>query len=125
MLTRSILSSLLLLVPTGCLLAGNEKDYTYLALGDSIAFGFDPTLFSPTPSAAGARSIYGLPGGRGRGRAPAAIEKRGQCSVSRGDQREFLDLRRAGQRLQWYRAPRATSVQDEHRSAHELLRHAV
>jgi len=48
MLTRSILSSLLLLVPTGCLLAGNEKDYTYLALGDSIAFGFDPTLFSPT-----------------------------------------------------------------------------
>jgi lysophospholipase L1-like esterase len=30
------------------LLAGNQTDYTYLALGDSIAFGFDPTLFSPT-----------------------------------------------------------------------------
>jgi lysophospholipase L1-like esterase len=30
------------------MLAGNETNYTYLALGDSIAFGFDPTLFSPT-----------------------------------------------------------------------------
>jgi len=37
------------------MLAGNETNYTYLALGDSIAFGFNPTLFSstlptPTPS---------------------------------------------------------------------------
>ena len=30
------------------MLAGNLTDYTYLALGDSIAFGFNPTLFSPT-----------------------------------------------------------------------------
>src|SRR5580700_6076334 len=28
--------------------AGNDTNYTYLALGDSIAFGFNPTLFSPT-----------------------------------------------------------------------------
>jgi lysophospholipase L1-like esterase len=44
-----------LLVSAGSLLAGNESDYTYLALGDSIAFGLDPTLFqpglpTPTPS---------------------------------------------------------------------------
>ena len=30
------------------MLAGNDTNYTYLALGDSIAFGFNPTLFSPT-----------------------------------------------------------------------------
>jgi lysophospholipase L1-like esterase len=47
MLTRSILSCLLLLVPTGSLLAGNDTDYRYLALGDSIAFGLDITLFNP------------------------------------------------------------------------------
>ena len=48
MRTSSILSCLLLLVPTGSLLAANESNYTYLALGDSIAFGFNPTLLSPT-----------------------------------------------------------------------------
>jgi lysophospholipase L1-like esterase len=42
-----MLSCLLLLVPTGSLLAGNATNYTYLALGDSIAFGFNPTLFNP------------------------------------------------------------------------------
>jgi lysophospholipase L1-like esterase len=42
-----MLSSLLLLAPTGCLLAANDTNYTYLALGDSIAFGFNPTLFDP------------------------------------------------------------------------------
>src|SRR5712691_4670956 len=47
MLTRSILSCLLLLVPTGSLLAGNDTDYRYLALGDSIAFGLEITLFNP------------------------------------------------------------------------------
>ena len=55
MRTRSIISCLVLLVSAGSLLAGNESDYTYLALGDSIAFGLDPTLFqpglpTPTPS---------------------------------------------------------------------------
>ena len=30
--------------------AANEKDYTYLALGDSVAFGFDPTEKKFTPS---------------------------------------------------------------------------
>jgi lysophospholipase L1-like esterase len=36
-----------LAVPAGPALAGNNSNYTYLALGDSIAFGFDPTLFAP------------------------------------------------------------------------------
>jgi lysophospholipase L1-like esterase len=47
MLTQSILSCFLLLVPTGSLLAANNTNYTYLALGDSIAFGLDITLFKP------------------------------------------------------------------------------
>jgi len=50
MLTRSMLSCLLLLAPTVSLFAANETDYTYLALGDSIAFGFDPTLLGPPPT---------------------------------------------------------------------------
>ena len=29
--------------------AGNEKDYTYLALGESISFGYDPTVAAPAP----------------------------------------------------------------------------
>jgi lysophospholipase L1-like esterase len=29
------------------LIGGNEKNYTYLALGDSVAFGLDVTLLSP------------------------------------------------------------------------------
>jgi lysophospholipase L1-like esterase len=43
----------LLIVPA---FAGNDKNFTYLALGDSVAFGFDPTLLPtsgqplPTPS---------------------------------------------------------------------------
>ncbi|MBI2688735.1 MAG: hypothetical protein HYX27_20730 [Acidobacteria bacterium] len=28
---------------------GNEKNYRYLALGDSVAFGYDPTVTDPTP----------------------------------------------------------------------------
>jgi lysophospholipase L1-like esterase len=47
MLTRSILSCLLLLAPIGSLSAANQTNYTYLALGDSVAFGFNPTLFPP------------------------------------------------------------------------------
>jgi lysophospholipase L1-like esterase len=47
MLTRSMLSCLLLLAPTVSLFAGNETNYTYLALGDSVAFGFNPLLFPP------------------------------------------------------------------------------
>jgi lysophospholipase L1-like esterase len=50
MRTRSILSCLLLSASTGFLLAGNDTDYTYLALGDSVAFGFNPTLFGPPPT---------------------------------------------------------------------------
>ena len=42
-----ILTCLLFLAPASCLLAGNESNYTYLALGDSIAFGLDPTLVPP------------------------------------------------------------------------------
>jgi lysophospholipase L1-like esterase len=48
MLTRSMLFCLLLLAPAGSMLAANESNYTYLALGDSVAFGFNPTLFIPT-----------------------------------------------------------------------------
>ena len=29
--------------------AADEKNFTYLALGDSVAFGFDPTVAAPTP----------------------------------------------------------------------------
>ena len=29
--------------------AGNEKDYTYLALGDSVSYGLDPTLLPTAP----------------------------------------------------------------------------
>jgi lysophospholipase L1-like esterase len=47
MLTRSMLSCLLLLAPTVSLFAANQTDYTYLALGDSVAFGFNPLLFPP------------------------------------------------------------------------------
>jgi lysophospholipase L1-like esterase len=47
MRTSSIVSCLLLLVPVGSLLAANESNYTYLALGDSIAFGFNPLLLNP------------------------------------------------------------------------------
>jgi lysophospholipase L1-like esterase len=48
---RTLLGSLLLtLVTSTTLLAGNEKNYTYLALGDSVAFGLDITLLvSPPP----------------------------------------------------------------------------
>jgi lysophospholipase L1-like esterase len=30
--------------------AANPTNYTYLALGDSVAFGFDPTITAPTPA---------------------------------------------------------------------------
>lgn len=36
----------LLLTP---LFGANEKNYTYLALGDSVAFGLDPTLLPSAP----------------------------------------------------------------------------
>jgi lysophospholipase L1-like esterase len=32
------------------LFAGNASNYTYLALGDSVSFGYDPTVTSPTPA---------------------------------------------------------------------------
>ena len=47
MFPRSIVSCLLLLAPTASLFAANDTNYTYLALGDSIAFGLDITLFKP------------------------------------------------------------------------------
>src|ERR1700728_1022676 len=30
--------------------AANASNYTYLALGDSVAYGYDPTVTSPAPS---------------------------------------------------------------------------
>jgi lysophospholipase L1-like esterase len=44
LLTISTLALALLVAP---LFGGNDKNFTYLALGDSIAFGFNPTLFPP------------------------------------------------------------------------------
>src|ERR1035437_5081944 len=43
-LTTQTLALAMLVAP---LFGGNDKNFTYLALGDSIAFGFDPTLFPP------------------------------------------------------------------------------
>ena len=43
------------------MLAGNVTDYTYLALGDSIAFGFNPNLFSPTLPTPTASQFVGYP----------------------------------------------------------------
>jgi len=40
--------ALVLAVIAAPMFAGNETDYTYLALGDSIPFGYNPTLFSPS-----------------------------------------------------------------------------
>jgi lysophospholipase L1-like esterase len=43
------------------MLAANLSNYTYLALGDSIAFGFNPTLFSPTLPTPTASEFVGYP----------------------------------------------------------------
>jgi lysophospholipase L1-like esterase len=43
------------------MLAGNPTDYTFLALGDSIAFGFNPLLFSPTLPTPTASEFVGYP----------------------------------------------------------------
>lgn len=43
---RALLAFALLSVPG---FAGNEKNYTYLALGDSVSFGYDETVANPTP----------------------------------------------------------------------------
>jgi lysophospholipase L1-like esterase len=45
-LTIQALALGLLVAP---LFGGNDKNFTYLALGDSIAFGYDPTVVNPTP----------------------------------------------------------------------------
>ena len=44
----SIVISALILALTA--FAGNETNYNYLALGDSVSFGFDPTVTAPAPS---------------------------------------------------------------------------
>lgn len=46
-LTMQTVTFALLVAP---LFGGNEKNFNYLALGDSIAFGFDPTLLPTTPN---------------------------------------------------------------------------
>lgn len=45
-LTTQTLALAMLVAP---LFGGNDKNFTYLALGDSIAFGFDPTLMPSQP----------------------------------------------------------------------------
>ena len=44
-LTTQTLALAMLVAPP--LFGGNDKNFTYLALGDSIAFGYNPTLFPP------------------------------------------------------------------------------
>jgi lysophospholipase L1-like esterase len=43
------------------ILAGSQTNYTYLALGDSIAFGYNPNLFSPTLPTPTAAQFVGYP----------------------------------------------------------------
>jgi len=45
LITTLMLALAILATP---ILAGNETNYTYLALCDSIPYGYDPTLFSPS-----------------------------------------------------------------------------
>jgi lysophospholipase L1-like esterase len=45
LVTTLILALAMLATP---MLGGNQTNYTYLALGDSIPYGYDPTLFSPS-----------------------------------------------------------------------------
>src|ERR1039457_800724 len=46
-LTTTTLAVAMLAAP---LFGANDKDVTYLALGDSIAFGYDPTVAVPAPN---------------------------------------------------------------------------
>lgn len=46
--TTSAIALLMTVLPA---FAANEKNYTYLALGDSVAFGFDPTVLPPFATA--------------------------------------------------------------------------
>ena len=45
-ITTQALALALLAAPA---FAANENNYTYLALGDSVAFGYDPTVTAPAP----------------------------------------------------------------------------
>jgi lysophospholipase L1-like esterase len=42
--------ALMLTLIAAPIFAGNEKNYTYLALGDSVSFGFDPNVMPPVPA---------------------------------------------------------------------------
>jgi lysophospholipase L1-like esterase len=46
-ITTQALALALLAAPV---FAANENNYTYLALGDSVAFGYDPTITAPAPA---------------------------------------------------------------------------
>lgn len=48
----------LMVVP---MFAGNDQNYTYLALGDSIAFGYDPTLIVPNKPLPSPDKFIGYP----------------------------------------------------------------
>jgi len=62
--------------------AGNDRNYTYLALGDSIAFGYDPTLVKPDNPLPKPDKFTGYPGQPG--------EERDQCRVPRRTGKSFL-----------------------------------
>jgi len=41
---------MVLAILVGPVFAGNDSNYRYLALGDSVSFGYDPTVAPPTPT---------------------------------------------------------------------------
>jgi lysophospholipase L1-like esterase len=57
-LTTQTLALAMLVAP---LFGGNDKNFTYLALGDSIAFGFDPTLMPSQPPFPAPDKFIGYP----------------------------------------------------------------
>ena len=58
LLTKHAAILTLIVVPV---FAGNDKNYTYLALGDSIAFGYDPTLVLPNMPLPSPNRFIGYP----------------------------------------------------------------
>jgi lysophospholipase L1-like esterase len=50
-----------LTLASSTLFAGNEKNYTYLALGDSVAFGLNPILLDPTQPPPSPSAFKGYP----------------------------------------------------------------
>src|SRR5436309_4611704 len=61
LITIGLAMSATLINPTSTLFAGNASNYTYLALGDSVAFGLNPTLLVPNQPPPPASAFTGYP----------------------------------------------------------------